>query len=341
MCETAKLRLPEGFLLYEDAPSFAGPQAEVLNSRTLRARAIARLGSSSNSVPLPPGDDGEPFPVDVRVAHAGKSPVYVLEASGSEAAYVQHYLDALMAVYLEYMQHTRALVSGMTLASITEQVQRAERDLKNEQDILTGFQQTNNLAVLQAQGAVAVRYLLKLNSQLSDLQLEDLLLKTSALPQAEAASRQTLQLKTEHIRNSIYEWETRIVKANSRMVEAERITSNVQRAQSVYDRLALLLQNVGISRNIQQQTLVILEPASPAARSLHKDVSQIAVIGFGGLALGLGVLALMKLYRAVRRDPAKSEPRAGRDDHQPDAATPLGNKPALDHGNSFPTATDP
>ncbi len=379
MWETVKLHLPEGSLFAEDMQNFLGTQTELLQSATLRELTLARLRAASNNVALPVGRNRKPLPVTIRVAGGTKSSVFVLEATGSQAAYTQAYLDALMEVYLEYKRNIRKLVSGDTLASITEQVQRTERDLKTEQDALLAFQRTNNMAILQQEGTVAGGYLVTLKTKLSDFQLEDRLLQATAsdhnqgarantnasLEVVEAAagmdpsspggvpaerqnaskelellqmqraklsqnlrpkhprivkldadieraqklieifrrqsleqvvsSRQALQLKMENVLASIREWEGKVVEANSRLAEAERLKLNVQRIQSVYDRLVMLVQNVGISRNIDQETLAILEPAAAAKRSYAMEIGQLALGGVGGLALGLGLIVLMML----------------------------------------------
>jgi len=67
------------------------------------------------------------------------------------------------------------------------------------------------------------------------------------------------------------------------------------RMQSIYERLALLVQNVGISRNIDQETLAILEPASLAERSYKQEIGLLGAAAFGGLGLGLGLILLMVL----------------------------------------------
>ena len=68
----------------------------------------------------------------------------------------------------------------------------------------------------------------------------------------------------------------------------------------MFDRLSALLENVDISVNIDQDTLAILEPASPATRSYARDWHLLAVGGFGGLGFGLGIIVLLGLYRASR-----------------------------------------
>jgi capsular exopolysaccharide synthesis family protein len=375
MWETLKLRLPEGSLFSEDVQNFLGTQTELLQSGTLRQLAMERLRATSNNIPL--GKDGEPMLVDVRVAGTSKSSVFRLQASSANAAYTRAYLDALMHVYLEYKRNIRKVVSGDTLASITEQVQRAERDLKAEQDVLTAFQRTNNLAILQEEGTIAGGYLARLKTQLSDLLLENRLLdavaqdpapadaagtnaspdllvpamtaslagRTSAdLPAAFqevallklqrdrlsrylrpkhpkivkldtdleragkliemfhfrsreqlAASRQANQLRIENVETSIREWERKVIESNTRIAEAERLRLNVQRQQSIYERLSLLVQNVGISRNIDQETLAILEPADLPRRSYTREIGLLAGGGFGGLGLGLGLVLLVMI----------------------------------------------
>ena len=66
----------------------------------------------------------------------------------------------------------------------------------------------------------------------------------------------------------------------------------------MYDRLTALLQNVDISRNIDQDTLAILDPASPSKRSYTEAKSMIIHSTIIGLGLGLGIICLM----AVRDD---------------------------------------
>jgi capsular exopolysaccharide synthesis family protein len=377
MWETVKLRLPDGAFFTEDVQNFLGTQTELLQSLKLRELTLGRLRAASNNLVIPKGDDGEPLPVNVRVSGSAKSSVFVLEANGAHAPYVRAYLDALMDAYLEYKKNVRQVVSGDTLASITEQVQKAERDLKNEQDALTAFQKTNNLAILQEEGTIAGGYLARLKTQLSDYQLEDRLLKAAAtdqsgpnsetnrvildlanlnvLPNSSSsitpnterqsaskelellkiqrvklskylrpkhpkivkldadidrtskllevfqhqsreqlvAAQEANRLKNENVLSSIKEQEAKVLEANTRIAEAERLKLNVQRAQSVYDRLLLLVQNVAISRNIDQETLSILEPATIPKRSYTREKSLLATAGVGGLGLGLAFVFLL------------------------------------------------
>jgi capsular exopolysaccharide synthesis family protein len=108
-----------------------------------------------------------------------------------------------------------------------------------------------------------------------------------------AATRQSLKMKSDTVRASIKEWEARVVDANARIAEADHLKLNVTRTQSLYDRLVTLLQNVDISRNIEQETLAVLENASPAIRSYTHEQSVVTVALAGGLAVGVGIVFLM------------------------------------------------
>ena len=343
----------------------------------MRQLTLARLqAAGTNTVPL--GKDGKPLGVKLKVTQAPKSSVFVVEASSSNPAYTQAYLDSLMNEYLEYKKNIRKVVSGDTLASISEQVLRLERDLKADQDALTTFEQSNNLAILQEEGTIAGGYLARLKTQLSDYKLESQLLEATALEQdlngagttnfagslvdslreqnsapsaatvgrqsafeqvellkieraklskylrpkhpkivkldadiergqkllelyhnqnrgQLATTRQALKMRADSVQASIKEWEVKVVDANARIAEAEHLRLNVSRTQGLYDRLVGLLQNVDISRNIDQETLAILESASPAARTYKQELAALALAILGGLALGAGIIALITI----------------------------------------------
>jgi capsular exopolysaccharide synthesis family protein len=375
MWETLKMKLPEGEYFSEEMQDYIGTLNGLLQSETLRQQALAILRASPVKAPIAFDKEGEPLKVEIQVSGKAKSSVFIIQATGANPVFTQNYLNAIMQAYLDYKKNVRQEVSGDTLASISEQMERWERDLNSQQEALLAFERTNNLAILQEEATVAGSYLAKLKTQLSDLQLEARLLEaatnnpglataatfampseTASAPSAGAAAeqqssrneiellkaqreklskylrpkhpkivkldadieradqlqeiyrhqnrdqlaaaRQANQMKTDNVMASIKEWEAKVVEANASIGEADRLKLNVERTQSVYDRLALLVQNVGISRGIDQETLAILEPALPAKRSYSSEESGLVLAILGGSAAGLGVVFLI----AVRDD---------------------------------------
>ena len=342
----------------------------------MRQLALTRLQSSrTNTVPL--GDDKKPMNVKLQVAQTPKSTVFAIQAACSNPEFAQAFLNALTVEYVEYKKNIRKLVSGDTLASISDQVLRLEKDLKGDQEALTAFQRTNNLTILQQEGTIAGAYLARLKTQLSDLKLESQLLKASVLDQGWpatgntnesvlladllrnpnmtapaspdhqsalrevellkieraklsrflrskhpkivrldagidraqklvdifhnqsreqlAAATDTVKMRIQGVESAITEWEPKAVAANGLIAEAEHLKANINRSQVLYDRLVGLLQSVDISRNIDQETLAILDPASPAQRSYRVETLTLALGAGFGLFIGLGIVLLMDL----------------------------------------------
>ena len=56
-----------------------------------------------------------------------------------------------------------------------------------------------------------------------------------------------------------------------------------------------MLQNVDISRNIDQETLAVLESASPARRSYKQDITLLGLAIFAGLVVGVGIVFFVDL----------------------------------------------
>jgi capsular exopolysaccharide synthesis family protein len=107
------------------------------------------------------------------------------------------------------------------------------------------------------------------------------------------ASRHANQIKMENVLVSIEEWEDKVVQANASISEADRLKLDIQRTQSVYDRLAFMVENLGISRNIDQENLAILAHASPTKRSYTSETAVLALAILVGLGSGFGIVFLI------------------------------------------------
>jgi succinoglycan biosynthesis transport protein ExoP len=108
------------------------------------------------------------------------------------------------------------------------------------------------------------------------------------------ASEQAVKMKMESVLASIRQWDAKVMEANARIAEAERLKLNVTRAQSLYDRLAALLQNVDITRNTDLETLAILQPASASKQSYKLDITVSVLAVIVGLGGGAGIVFLLE-----------------------------------------------
>lgn len=373
MWETEKLRLPDGAAFSEDRENYLGTQEKVLAGGALRELTLNRMrATDTNSIIL--DENGDPLAVEIEVGSSPKSSVYMVQASSANPAFTPRYLDALMEQYIEFRKNIRSRVSSGTLASISEQVQRLERDMKAGQDALNQYQRSNNLTVLQEESTQEAAYLAKLKTELSDYQLQYKLLAAKELEDGSsddvkqsakdtifdtlngprngdgdrvsadkqiqllklerarlaknlrpthpkmvkldqdinraqrlieayhqqsqnqiATAREALQIKIDSLEQAVKDWEEKIATVNERVAVAESLKQNVLRNQGLYDRLTSLLQNVDISRNIDQETLSILEPASPAKRSYTQAKTMLTQAFIIGLGLGLGAVFLLTL----------------------------------------------
>ena len=380
--ETEKLKLPGGAAFSDgsdssyDRQNYLGTQEELLRSKMMTARTISMMQAfATNQIIY--GKDGNPIPADIQVFSSPKSSVYTVQVRTSNPVFTSSFLDALMQSYLEYRKSVRSNVSEDTLASISEQVQRLERDMKAGQDKLSAYEQSNNFAVLQEESTVEASYLIKLKTELSDYQLEMQLLAAreldadSGVPSATndsdtifqslngsgsgataasgrmdaeqqiallkadrerlskyllpkhpkivkldeqiahaqklvdvysqqnheqiTAARQALQIKIDSVQQFITEWEAKVSDDNKRIATADGLKQDIVRNQGLYSQLTTLLQNVDISRNIDQETLAILEHASPSKRSYTEAVSMLVHFTIIGMGLGLGIILLMAM----------------------------------------------
>jgi capsular exopolysaccharide synthesis family protein len=100
-----------------------------------------------------------------------------------------------------------------------------------------------------------------------------------------------LRLKINATEETIKDWEGRVVDANSRMTEFDKLRINVARSQALYDQLLRLLQNVDVNKNIDQESMTVLQRATLPIEQERLSL-RLAVAGAVGLFLGLGMLVL-------------------------------------------------
>jgi capsular exopolysaccharide synthesis family protein len=92
------------------------------------------------------------------------------------------------------------------------------------------------------------------------------------------------------------EWEAKSLDISRKTAEYQKIKANVDRVQNLYQRLLDVMQTVGVGKQLDSESVVILERASAAVPTRGNVALQLALAAFVGLALGLGVLMLLDRF---------------------------------------------
>src|SRR5690242_15564080 len=126
MIVSIKLAIPEGSVYSEELDNFLGTQAALMQSRVVIERARARVGESDLGL--------SQQAASLRVSVSPKTSIFVLEAKGRTGEYVQAFLQAAMEEYIKLKREMRVQTSDVTVAGLTEQVLRLEKELRGCQE---------------------------------------------------------------------------------------------------------------------------------------------------------------------------------------------------------------
>jgi capsular exopolysaccharide synthesis family protein len=102
--------------------------------------------------------------------------------------------------------------------------------------------------------------------------------------------RNSISLQVENLEREIKDWETKSLDISKKMAEYERIRSNKQRVQNLYDRLLGTVQNLGVDKDINPESVTVLERASAPREARASAAKTLVIAGLIGLLVGLGIL---------------------------------------------------
>ncbi len=210
MVLTGKINVSGDQLYTEELVNFLGTQAELLRSPAIQRRAMSNLSAALKPAAGPTIDAGSravivakaktawrnlfadgsasdsnapaPIPFSVKVEEGSKSSTLELRATGPEPVSTRKFLDCLMEAYLSYKKETLDLASAQATTSLNVEGAQLKSQLELTQAKLRDFQATNDVVVLQQQGAGAETHLASLNRQLANLRT-DLTLLNSLTPE--------------------------------------------------------------------------------------------------------------------------------------------------------------
>ena len=108
-----------------------------------------------------------------------------------------------------------------------------------------------------------------------------------------ASQMDSLRVQIESTERGIKDWEVKALDLSRRLGEFERLKSEVERRKGLYERLLASVQSVDVNRNIDQDTINVMEYGSQPS-VVRPDLGRALLMGgLGGFAVGLGILLLI------------------------------------------------
>jgi capsular exopolysaccharide synthesis family protein len=105
--------------------------------------------------------------------------------------------------------------------------------------------------------------------------------------------RHTLELEIKDLESQIEEWNAKAVDTSKKLADYEVLKENYRRLQTMYDQLQATLQTLDDSKGINQESVSIFEPATPAVPAPREIAKHLGMAGLIGLMLGAGILLFL------------------------------------------------
>lgn len=175
MIVSMKLAIQPASLYSEELSNFLGTQAALMQCGVVVNRAHERVSAQKPEIGR--------HAVALNVSVLPKTTIFVLQATGRDRDYTQAFLQACMDEYIALKKEMRSQTSDTTVAGLTEQVMRLEKDLRRAEAEMVQFQSTNSMMLTQEQGNSPAHYLTTLYQRLVSLKSEYALLQRLTLDQ--------------------------------------------------------------------------------------------------------------------------------------------------------------
>ncbi|HCL92247.1 MAG TPA: hypothetical protein DIC50_05625, partial [Verrucomicrobia subdivision 3 bacterium] len=175
MIVSMKLAIQPASLYSEELSNFLGTQAALMQCGVVVNRAHERVSAQKPEIGR--------HAVALNVSVLPKTTIFVLQATGCDRDYTQAFLQACMDEYIALKKEMRSQTSDTTVAGLTEQVMRLEKDLRRAEAEMVQFQSTNSMMLTQEQGNSPAHYLTTLYQRLVTLKSEYALLQRLTLDQ--------------------------------------------------------------------------------------------------------------------------------------------------------------
>lgn len=108
--------------------------------------------------------------------------------------------------------------------------------------------------------------------------------------------RTSVGLQITNLDREIKEWEVKSLDISRKMAEYERIRANKARVQSLYDRLLAAMQTLGVDKDISQESVAVMQRASPPQPAEVGAVKGLIIAAALGLLVSVGILLILERF---------------------------------------------
>jgi polysaccharide biosynthesis transport protein len=105
--------------------------------------------------------------------------------------------------------------------------------------------------------------------------------------------KHTLKLQIQNMEGEIKIWEAKSLEISKKMSDYLAIKEMNQRLQALYDGLLTTERTLDVDRQINQESVAILEPASPATATPRETFKHLTIAGLIAMIAGIGILLFL------------------------------------------------
>lgn len=105
--------------------------------------------------------------------------------------------------------------------------------------------------------------------------------------------KETFEYQIQNLQSVIREWSVKAMDLSQKLAESDRLRLKLEHDRKQYDQLIATLQSVGIYKNVEQESISVLENATPPVPFKASLIKTLLGGGATGLLAGLAILFLI------------------------------------------------
>jgi capsular exopolysaccharide synthesis family protein len=282
MMLAGKITIDAGTSYVDQMEDFMGTQAAIMQGREVRLRAEKLLLAVGKR---PAGQ------VVISASYVPRTAIFLLRAKGEDPAYTQAFLAATMREFMQLRKEIRWQRAEEATSALKEEAARVQHEVDAAAQALTDFQAKFNASSLEDQLSAETAYIGNLRKRLADLRVQ----RSVVAPYRLAP----IDREMNALNREISQAEAQLAGLNNNLAEYRNLKTRLDTSRTTYEKLSANLQSVDVGKQLDQEVITPLEPASLAIIEKDKLAVDVGLGAACGLALGAGVIYL--LARSVPR----------------------------------------